>query len=385
MAEVLRVSQINPAMILIPGCETSPFYYWTGSWFTGDLTAHEYDRRLLLVNLQAPEDYRSLPVAGNEFSFRYWREGMVPLLFFLPSLVIAFVFLRQRGLRRALGVTLLVLTGMAVLEVHPFRGSPFNPYQGDQGIRPYQAVIDYAAERGALSFWNYPEQQSGVRQVGPIRLNTPPYPQVLSESRGYTGFAAIYGDRMSLIEPGRHWDRALNEYCLGHRENPPWAVATADFHEEGRLGLGLGAFPTVFLVREFSKANILDAMQKGRMYCARGDGRSWPRLDFFGVSAGDGAEALMGETVVTDRPPLIRFRVSHPSGKEGTMRILLIRGGTPVRTFEGPLPLEVVYEDKEVLPGAATYYRLLEERKHLASNPIFIRYRAEAGMLVSPR
>jgi hypothetical protein len=384
LEEVDRVSRRNPDMLIIPGCETSPFHYWTGSWFSKDLTAHEYDRKLLLINLEAPEDYRSLPVVGNEFSIRYWRERLLPLLFFLPPLWIGLVFWRQRGVRRALGVILLILTGMAVLDAHPFRGSPFNPYRGAQGIQPYQAVIDYANERGAFSFWNYPEQQSGVRDLGPIRVNTPPYPQVLYQSKGYTGFAAIHGERLSVTEPGREWDRALNEYCRGQRENPPWGISAADFHEEGRLGLGLGAFPTVFLVREFTKGDILEAMQKGRMYCARGDGTDWPTLDLFLVSAGDGADAVMGETVVTDSPPLIRFRVSHHSGKDAPLRILLIRGGILIQTFEGKTPLEVVYVDKEAPPGAATYYRLLDEKKHLTSNPIFVRYQPGSGARVSP-
>jgi hypothetical protein len=384
LEEVGRVSRQNPDTIIIPGCETSPFYYWTGSWLGKDLTAHEYDRRLLLIKLDAPEDYRLLPVAGNDWSFRYRREGVLPLLFFLPPLLIGLTFLRQRGLRRALGVVLLILTGMAVLDAHPFRGSAFNPYQGAQGIRPYQTVIDYAKERGAFSFWNYPEQKSGVRDLGPIRLNTPPYPQVLYQSKDYTGFAAIHGERLTATEPGKEWDRALNEYCRGQRDSPPWAISTADFHKEGRLGLGLGAFPTVFLVRDFTRRDILDAMQKGRMYCARGNGTDWPRLDFFQVSAGAGSDAVMGETVVTDSPPLIRFGVSHHSGKDETLRILLIRGGTLIRTFEGSPPFEVTYEDKEATPGAATYYRLLDEKKHLASNPIFVRYQPEPGTRVSP-
>jgi hypothetical protein len=384
LAEVDRVSRMNPDTILIPGCETSPFYYWSGSWLGKDLTAHEVDRRLVLINVETPQDYRDLPVVENNFSFRYWRERLPGLLFFLPPLLIGALLWRQGRVRRALGFILLVVTGMAVLDAHPFRGSPFNAYQGEQGIRPYQTVIDYANERGILSFWNYPEQQSGLRDLGPIRLHTPPYPQVLRQSKGYTGFAAIYGDRMSHIEPGKEWDMALNDYCLGRREKPPWGIATADFHEEGRLGIGLGAFPTVFLVRDFSKADILDAIQKGRMYCARGDGTDWPRLDFFRVSAGNGEEAVMGEGVVTDSPPVIRFRVSHHSGKEATRRIFLIRGGTLIRTFEGKTPFEGVYVDREAPPDTNTYYRLMDEHKHLASNPIFVRYRPESGKRVSP-
>jgi hypothetical protein len=97
------------------------------------------------------------------------------------------------------------------------------------------------------------EQRSGVRPHGPIRVSTLPYPDVLHRSEGYTGFAAISGDRIKATEPGREWDRALNEYCVGRRLRAPWGISTAGFHEDDRLGLKLGAFPTVFLVRHFTE------------------------------------------------------------------------------------------------------------------------------------
>jgi hypothetical protein len=64
----------------------------------------------------------------------------------------------------------------------------------------------------------------------------------------------------------------LNEYSQGKRERTPWGISTSDFHEDGRLGLKLGAFPTTFLVKSFSKGGVLEAMEKGRMYSSRGDG-----------------------------------------------------------------------------------------------------------------
>ena len=55
--EITRVSKKYPEIIIIPGCETSAYYYWTGSWFNKDLTVNEYDRRMLIINLNKPEDY----------------------------------------------------------------------------------------------------------------------------------------------------------------------------------------------------------------------------------------------------------------------------------------------------------------------------------------
>ncbi|MBN1107037.1 MAG: hypothetical protein JXL84_26775 [Deltaproteobacteria bacterium] len=374
LAEIRRVARMYPDMILIPGCETSPYYYWTGSYFSGDLTAHDYDRRILVIHFDDPEDYRSLPTVGNEFSFRYSLR-LLPgaILFFLP-LAIGVWLVTGKGMGRTLGILIVVLSGLALADYNPFRGSLFTPYDGDRGVAPYQMVIDYVRERGGLSFWNYPEHRSGVRPHGPIHVSTPPYPDVLYSSDGYTGFAAIYGDSTRATEPGREWDRALNEYCLGRRLRAPWGISTADFHEDGRLGLKLGAFPTVFLVRHFTDKDVLEAMEKGRMYCSRGDGTDWPRLDRFDVETGDGTHAVMGETVVTSAFPRIRFTVNFPSKATLPMKLLLIRGGSLIRTFEGRPPLEVNYTDEAAPAGVTTYYRVMDEKKHLVSNPIFVRH-----------
>jgi len=83
-----------------------------------------------------------------------------------------------------------------------FRSSPFDQYHGDQGMAPYQLLTDYVDSRGGLTFWNYPETASGTRKLGPIMVDTPPYPEVLEESEGYTGFASLYGDNITVTEPG---------------------------------------------------------------------------------------------------------------------------------------------------------------------------------------
>ena len=78
-------------------------------------------------------------------------------------------------------------------------------------VSPFQELINFVNERGGMTFWNYPEQKSGVRRHGPIKVNTPPYPQVLYQSKDYTGFASIYGDNIKATDPGMAWDRIL---CL---------------------------------------------------------------------------------------------------------------------------------------------------------------------------
>jgi hypothetical protein len=309
--EITRLSRLHPDMILVPGTILSPFHYWSGSLLHGDLTVHQYDRKILAFNLTQAEDYERVPT--------------------------------------------------------------FTPYDGDKGIAPFQETIDYVHERGGVAFWNYPEQRSGVRKHGLVKVSTLPYPEALYESMNYSGFAAIYGDRITATDPGKHWDRVLVEYGEGKREKPAWGISTADFHEDGRLGLKLGAFPTTFLVKEFSKAAVLDALRKGRMYCSRGNGVSWPQLDYFNVLGLEGGKAHMGETLTTAGFPMITFRISYKGEEKLPMTIHVVRGGTLLRTVNGETPLEFELLDEGAPAGQRTYYRLVDTQKHLTSNPIFVR------------
>mgnify|MGYP005848628921 FL=1 len=177
-----------------------------------------------------------------------------------------------------------------------------------------------------------------------------------------------------MTDPGKHWDLVLREYCEGKRQHPVWGISTADFHEEGRLGLKLGAFPTTFLVGEFSKDAVLDALRSGRMYCSRGDGTSWLQLDYFNVVAPGGGKAHMGETLTTDGFPLIRFRVSYTGDEKIPVAIQIVRGGTLLRTVTGHTPLEFQFLDEGAPSGQMTFYRLVDTQKHLTSNPIFVKY-----------
>jgi hypothetical protein len=386
--EIQQVSRQYPDMIIIPGCETSAFYYWSGSLLNRDLTLHQFDQKMLIVHLNKPEDYARIPNLHNALSLRYtYRLLPYTLPYFIPLVIGIFMVRRKRNIRR-LGLLFIIISLLGIIDVNPFRSSLFNPYQGDQGIRPYQELIDYVNDRGGLSFWNYPEQRSGKRQVKystptgfipdiSIQVNTPPYPQVLNESTGYTGFSAIYGDQITATDPGREWDKALNEYCRGEREQAPWGIATADFHQDGRLGLKLGAFPTTFLVKEFSKEGILEALAQGRFYCSRGNGLVWPILDYFHVSDRNGRKGIMGETLLTRNPPVISFRITYNNETTDSKTVYLIRGGKLLKTYKGPLPLEIEYSDTTIPLNQKTYYRLLDKKNHFTSNPIFVEYRPD--------
>ena len=366
-----------PGMIIVPGSETAPFYYWTGNLLTGTLTAHDHEKRLLTVGMETPEDYENLPILHNGLSLQFARNFFPELIFFSISLVAGIIMIRWRGIMRIAGIVIVTLSIAFILNSNGFRSSPFNPYQGNQGMAPYQLFIDYVNSKGGMTFWNYPETKSGVRKLGPIRVSTLPYPAAIQESEAYTGFAAIYGENITLTEPGNIWDTTLKEYCTGYRDRPAWGIASADFHKEGERNEKLGNYQTVFFVREKSKIAVLDAMKKGRMYACQVAYPQSLKLDEFSVSsAGEQKKGISGDTVVMQGFPKIRIALSTSGAAKPTVKVRLIRSGEMIYAFEDKLPLQIDYVDPYYKPGDKIYYRIdIKGAGTIVSNPIFISFK----------
>lgn len=290
--------------------------------------------------------------------------------------------IRWKGIIRYSGITISVFALLLLINNHPFKSSPYDQYHGEQGIAPYQSLIDYVSSRGGMVFWNHPETKSGKGKFGPIFRDTLPYPQVLKESTNYTGFAALYGEKITITEPGNMWDQVLREYCSGKREKPAWGISAHDFHKEGAAREKLGNFPTFFLVKGKTKKDILDALKKGRMYACRGDIDS-PRLilEDFSISDSESSQkGIMGEEISSKGYPRINARISTTdSEEENTVIVRLIRSGKLIKTFPAETPLSINFKDDFFRPGKKIYYRLdvtdKKERK-LVSNPIFVKFQA---------
>jgi hypothetical protein len=200
---------------------------------------------------------------------------------------------------------------------------------------------------------------------------------VLDDSKHYTGFAVLYGDTVTVAEPGGLWDRVLSDYCRGYREHPAWGIATAHYHKEGEAGEQLGNFQTGFFVEKLSRKDVLEALRTGKTYAYRGSYPKYARLDEFSVSSTDGGKrAISGEQIVLKGNPVIRIRISGDPESTPAVKVRLIRSGELVKVFEGPLPLEVSYEDEYFRPGERAFYRMdMQEHGTLVSNPIFVDYR----------
>src|SRR6185437_4795786 len=162
--EVHAVQRRHPNLIIIPGVEVAPHYYWTGSLLHGDLTMHNAQRNLLVIGLEKAEDYEQLPSRGNSSSFVWGRQSVVNGL---PLLLLALaVWLRKPqdsrcpdwrrpafGLRPVLVIFLVTTCIVLMMNAWPMKTPVYSSHDGHVGYRPYQALIDRAVERGALVFW----------------------------------------------------------------------------------------------------------------------------------------------------------------------------------------------------------------------------------------
>jgi len=372
-----EVEKEFPGMIILPGSETTPYYYWTSRLFKGELTAHDHEKRLLAIGMEKPEDYENLPILDNGSSKELLLQSLPGIMLFFTSLVISIFMLRKKGVYRFTGIFIAVVSVAFLLDtLMAEKKSPFDAYHGNQGIAPYQLYIDYVHARGGLVFWNYPETQSGVRKMGPINVSTRPYPEALYESFGYTGFSAVYGDTSTITEPGNVWDVTLKGYCKGLRKNPPWGIATSDFHREGQDGQYLGDYLTVLLVREKTKQEVLKALRTGKMYCSSIAYPKAVRLSEFSVSSKDGGKkAVSGDEMIIKGNPVIRMSITTNNEVKSVVKVRLIRSGELIKTFEGPLPLQIEYEDAYEKPGEKIYYRVdMKGYGIIVSNPIFVSF-----------
>ena len=372
-------AQQHPEIILIPGAETAPFYYWTGSPFKDNLTAHNWERHLLVMGLENVQDYKDLPILHNGFSTLHFRQLLPLSIVFMVLMLLGFILAWKRGYLRILGIVILVNASLMLIEFHPFKSSIYDQYSGDQGYLPYQELIDYVRDRGGATFWTHPEASAGANaRKGPITVKTPPHPEALLMTKGYTGFGTIYGTWITTTEPGMEWDRALLEYCRGERDIPAWGISTADYHEEGLGGEKLGNFPTVFLVREKTGKEVLQALKQGRMYaCRTGENFQRFELNDFSISDSNTNNRLsMGETIELKDKPEIRLSVSSSDQSAHNVDVRVIRSGELIKTISKTTPFVVDFKDDYFNPGELIYYRLDIPGK-LVSNPIFVKFSRE--------
>ncbi len=382
-------------VLLIPGAEVIPHYYWTGSLLQGTLTMHNAQKNLLIFGLARAEDYRALPAVGNPNAARWGLATLwlvSPVILALPGVWLLRIrrpekvrlrHFRVTVERRFTGYGVLCLGIGAVLLANnfPFRTPAFSPYDSGAGLRPYQAVIDFAASRGGLTAWSMPEARD--YQVVPVwklhaTIQTEPYADDLLSTDRFTAFGGVYEDRVTFTEPGAGWDRLLTGYLEGRRTAPAWAIGEAAHHGEGQGGKRFGDIQTVFLTGQKDLPGLLAALRDGRLYARQRTPEVGLSLEDFRVLVPDRPPGEAGDMVsaqVGDRPEVVAD-LQATDGRRMEIQVRLVRGGTVVHTLRGETPITIRWADVALPDGAKAFYRL-EARSPgghwILSNPIFVR------------
>jgi hypothetical protein len=94
-ANFLRaVAEINAKqkdVLIIPGAEIVPHYYWTGSLFQNALTMYNAQKNILALGLFRPADYDEMPATGNYRAGRWGAETiwlLSPAVLIIPGIIL---------------------------------------------------------------------------------------------------------------------------------------------------------------------------------------------------------------------------------------------------------------------------------------------------------
>ena len=396
-AFLLAVREANARqrdVLLIPGAEVIPHYYWTGSLLRGTLTMCNAQKNVLALGLNRAEDYRDLPAVGNPGAERL---GVGSLWLLSPvSLAVPGVWLLRTRRRRVIrlqyiqvavtrrlagyGILCLALAALFLANNFPFRIPPVSPYDQSAGLRPHQAVIDFVNARGAATAWSLPEARDHqVVSVAGMQatINTDPYPSDLLHTDRFTAFGGLYEDTSMFTEPGGGWDQLLADYLGGRRAAPAWAIGEAAYHSEGQAGKRFGTVQTVFLVDRKTPATLLEALRAGRFYALQRTPEAGLVLDQFQVLRPGYPPAEAGDRIVLRRGdrPEVRAAIHATGGRPLAIQALLVRNGKVVHSIRHDTPVTLEWSEPALRAGSSLFYRL-EVRgpsgHRILSNPIFL-------------
>ncbi len=379
-----------PDMLLLHGTESIPFYYWQGDIFNKNLTLAKGNEHILVFGLKNPSDYKDLPSVGKGFPGVFDIEGIFglwPVCFFLLGWCLfsfgknssSTKYGHSRG--KVPGIICLFIGTVFLVNNFPFKTPLYDQYHGAQGVGPYQYFIDHANKNNALTFWAHPEVERSMED-SKVNIISSPYEQDLLDTFDYTGIAVFSEGMRHIGPPGGIWDKILLQYCSGKRTKPVWVIGEVDY--KGR-GFPIDETQTVFLLKEKSNDEVLNALENGKMYAAMGDANMLSLNSFVVEDSKSGKLAFMGDEMVLTGKPRIRIvitvdKTNNPTiYKDKGFNIDLIRNGTVIKTFEANDSVDIAYDDDYYNPNEKIYYRLAVDTSYLfrgiVTNPVFVQFK----------
>ena len=381
-----------PRSIILMGFEVIPFYYWSGSPFSGELILHDDHRHMLVLGLDKMADIRGLPVIANRSALAQKNKGPLFLAWTLALLFSGvFMFLKsnrkdfrnsleQAACRRfrILGIFLVFVGALFFINDYPFYPRLFDQYHGDRGTLPYQNLIDYVTGRGGLIFWAHPEAAYRLK-AGRVLIETEDDVRDFSGTRDYSGFGILYEGYKQIGCPQGLWDKALTEYLYGERKKPVWAVGMHEYDASGDLRSRCRDLRNIVLVDKYDREGLLEALNKGRLYVLRGSNSAKFRMKNFSVSdRGQTHSATYGQTLtLSSGVPEINIK-SNAQLFGTNVTIKLLRNGEEIKEFVESVPFSINYPDasnKEEI----SYYRVEINGPglHVITNPVFVKKKGD--------
>ena len=378
-SEAARKAERQTGVLVLPGVEIAPFYYWTGNPLSGRLTLNSAHRHLLVVFPERP-DLVGLARALTEMSapgIQDFTTGSLLLAWpFLPAL---WAVNRLRRSRRSLLAWFVAAASVAALvRSWPYPVPRFSPYAGDAGAAPYQEAVNMARSTSSLTFWAHPETSVESRHPRyPVVDRSDKYPELISGTRGATGFASLYEGYRQAAAPAGPWDQALKEFVRGERPWPVWTLGELDLHEQGEAGgKHLSEVETVVLAKERSRGAVIEALATGSMYAVRQPGTSRLTLERFQAVC-SGHEGGMGERATVMGPCRIEAVLRSGGVRLQEVAVTLIRNGEVVSERSVDIAEEGVKLewDEDGPSHESLFFRLVARRGNrlaLYGNPIFV-------------
>ncbi|MBI4456212.1 MAG: hypothetical protein HY644_09970 [Acidobacteria bacterium] len=390
LASVRAAQQQFENVVLLPGLEVTPFYYWQGS-LRNDLRLLNFDRHFLIFGLRDAQSIRQLPVIENETwanTPREWSALIGPAVALLVGVVLllarrekvvrlTYFVVRKRQHFWVPAFLFLVIGGAWIYNDYPF-GKLADPYSGKHDVEVYQQVVDYVRSHYGVSFWSYPEARYNDVVVGGVRMISGPHAEDLSLVDRYDGFEGLYGDRRTATEPGNVWDRVLLEYLRGERKSWPSVITGIDFHSFKGGGRDLRGGQTVLWARNKDEISVLDALRRGRGYAVFQRGERELTLRNFALQSA-GKIALAGETLQTETSvqltAVVDWNIPSQTGDSTVANVAVIRDGELVKRNDLQLPIRL--DSTETLAPGKHYYRMQVRYRNyeLLSNPVFVEAR----------
>ncbi len=402
LAEIAAVDADLKDFVFLPGIEAVPYYTWHRDPMQNKLVLRNLHRHMLVMGLDKPEHIEHLPSVEAGYPSRYTTRSLMGLLWLIP-LVIAFILFKPPDERHVyyrnsiaklfsdemnmIALPMMAVSVVFLVEAFPFKEPFFDQYGVDKEEKPYQAVIDYVNDLGGLVFWAHPEasynQRISSEQGNPflsyalrtvlndgIDIVTDSYYHLLNSTVDYTGFAIFFEGSRHVGNPGGLWDSLLLQFCKGTRDRPVWAIAEIDM-EEGTDPKTATESQTVFLVREKTKEEYLEALRKGRVYCFNKGLTNWTTIKEYSVASA-GKKAISGEILRYAEDAVMTFDIDIRR-HDVRLNVVVIVDGQPVlqQRYDGTAPLTVPLFEPHDDIGYVRVVMYWGDTMVVATNPIF--------------